>query len=118
VTCINGDSGGVLAQVVAGLEEPALFWLDAHTSGGNTADAGRDTIEEELRTIFAGGERDRVDRRCPRPSHRPHRGERAAEPSIGRAQRYRQDNAEVMKNPGRHAVRGDCDPRVSRYFSP
>ena len=60
VTCINGDSGVVLAQVVAGLEEPALFWLDAHTSGGNTADAGRDPIEEELRTIFAGGVHDHV----------------------------------------------------------
>ncbi len=55
VACLNGDSAVVLAGVVAEIEGPALFWLDAHTSGGDTAHAGRDPIHEELRTIFARG---------------------------------------------------------------
>ena len=33
----HGDSGGVLRDLVPALEKPALFWLDAHWSGGPTA---------------------------------------------------------------------------------
>jgi hypothetical protein len=60
VTCLNGDSSVVLADVLSALEGPALFWLDAHTSGGVTADAGRDPIQDELRMIFAHGDRNHV----------------------------------------------------------
>src|SRR5580700_3594168 len=37
VQLIQGDSGVKLAEAVKGLEEPALFWLDAHYSMGVTA---------------------------------------------------------------------------------
>jgi len=50
-----GDSGVVLRSVVASLEGPALFWLDAHYSGGITARGAIDTpIIEELNCIFPG----------------------------------------------------------------
>lgn len=34
VTCLEGDSAVVLPQVLAGITEPCLFWLDAHRAGG------------------------------------------------------------------------------------
>ncbi len=37
VTILHGDSARVLPAVVAGLQEPALFWLDGHYSGPGTA---------------------------------------------------------------------------------
>lgn len=36
VTVHFGDSRGVLRQVVGTLDSPAVFWLDAHWSGGTT----------------------------------------------------------------------------------
>jgi hypothetical protein len=60
VTCLNGDSSVVLRDVLAEIEGPALFWLDAHASGGQTADAGRDPIQDELRMIFGLGDRNHV----------------------------------------------------------
>lgn len=40
VRLYQGDSGIKLREVVQGLEEPALFWLDAHYSQGVTAGGG------------------------------------------------------------------------------
>lgn len=37
VTVIEGDSGAILKTLVPALTKPALFWLDAHYSGGLTA---------------------------------------------------------------------------------
>lgn len=37
VLCLRGDSGRVLAQFLLFFDGPALFWLDAHPSGGDTA---------------------------------------------------------------------------------
>ncbi|MDQ4143285.1 MAG: hypothetical protein M3198_05975 [Actinomycetota bacterium] len=37
VSILQGDSTHMLPQVLYGLREPALFWLDAHYSGGTTA---------------------------------------------------------------------------------
>jgi hypothetical protein len=37
VSIIEGDSASVLWEVVDALREPALFWLDGHASGGETA---------------------------------------------------------------------------------
>lgn len=48
-----GDSGEILPQLVAELNEPALFWLDAHYSGGITARGELDTpIIKELRAVL------------------------------------------------------------------
>jgi hypothetical protein len=46
-----GDSAKVLKEVAYWLPAPALFWLDAHYSGGVRGD--KDTpIEDELESIF------------------------------------------------------------------
>lgn len=50
----QGDSGVKLQEVAAGFQEPALFWLDAHYSGGVTAGGGEQApILKELATIAA-----------------------------------------------------------------
>jgi hypothetical protein len=48
----QGDSGIKLGEVAGSLAEPALFWLDAHYSRGDTAGAGKDApILKELSSI-------------------------------------------------------------------
>jgi hypothetical protein len=37
VELLLGDSAGRLPEVVAGLDAPAVFWLDGHSSGGDAA---------------------------------------------------------------------------------
>jgi hypothetical protein len=53
INCLLGDSRVVLPRVISELDAPALFWLDAHTSGGGTADSGRDPVQDELDAIFS-----------------------------------------------------------------
>jgi hypothetical protein len=56
VELIYGDSARKLPEVVARLNAPALFWLDGHYSGGDTARGDSDTpVNEELRAIFQPG---------------------------------------------------------------
>jgi hypothetical protein len=58
VECLRGDSGALMPRIVAGLSQPALFWLDAHATGGAaTADAGYDPTATELDAIFAASDR-------------------------------------------------------------
>lgn len=69
VELIHGDSATKLVEVVAKLPGRALFWLDGHYSGGDTARGIHDTpINEELRAIFAPGQPDHIvlidDARC------------------------------------------------------
>ncbi|HNQ72119.1 MAG TPA: hypothetical protein PKN95_00760 [Verrucomicrobiota bacterium] len=69
IELIHGDSAIKLAEVVARLPDRALFWLDGHYSGGDTARGLQDTpINEELRAIFQPGQPDHVvlvdDARC------------------------------------------------------
>jgi hypothetical protein len=54
VKSYHGDSAKVLPEIIAELDGPAVFWLDAHYSGPKTGKAGsRETpIEEELSIIF------------------------------------------------------------------
>lgn len=61
VSLYRGDSADVLPTILAKIDGPALFWLDAHYSSGATA-GGKDytPIETELRTIFAHGVKDHV----------------------------------------------------------
>jgi hypothetical protein len=51
---VQGDSGEALASIVSTLQVPALFWLDAHFSGGVTARGGIDPpVGNELTAILA-----------------------------------------------------------------
>lgn len=61
VRCLQGDSVAVLPDVIEQIKMPTLFWLDAHFSGGVTANAGHDPLLDELAAIYArGGGRDVV----------------------------------------------------------
>lgn len=57
ISVINGDSGEVLFGLLSRLEEPCLFWLDAHHSSGaafKTARGKKETpIESELKSILS-----------------------------------------------------------------
>jgi len=54
VEIVQGDSGAVLAGVLASVDEPALFWLDGHYSANGTARGAVDCpLLAELETISA-----------------------------------------------------------------
>lgn len=53
IEIIQGDSGTILPSIISKLNEPALFWLDGHYSGGITAQGSKECpIPEELNAIF------------------------------------------------------------------
>ena len=53
---INGDSGQILPEILAQNQNPCLFWLDGHYSGGNTGRGTKDTpIVEEMQCILSHG---------------------------------------------------------------
>ncbi len=53
ITLLKGDSGTRLPEVLAGLKEPALFWLDAHYSGPGTAKGTLETpIAKEMDQVL------------------------------------------------------------------
>jgi hypothetical protein len=57
ITLLQGDSSTKIAEVVAALQQPALFWLDGHYSGGITAKGDKECpIPEELKAIFESNE--------------------------------------------------------------
>jgi hypothetical protein len=57
----QGDSGAVLPAVVRGLAVPALFWLDGHYSGGDTARGDADSpVARELLLLLEPGALDHV----------------------------------------------------------
>jgi hypothetical protein len=54
VQVLHGDNAVVLRAFVATLDEPVVFSLDGHDSGGITAHGDRDTrIEDELRAVLS-----------------------------------------------------------------
>jgi hypothetical protein len=57
VTILQGDSGEVLSKLLESLDEPCLFWLDAHHSSGATFKTGKGKlltpIISELEQILA-----------------------------------------------------------------
>lgn len=53
IEILHGDSGVVLPQILSQITEPALFWLDAHYSSGETARGTTDTpIMQELKAVL------------------------------------------------------------------
>ncbi len=53
ISIINGDSGELLSEILADIERPCLFWLDAHYSRGITGKGGVETpILQELHHIL------------------------------------------------------------------
>ncbi len=51
---IQGNSSEVLPKLLSSIDQPCLFWLDAHYSGGMTAKSDLDTpIISELKHIFS-----------------------------------------------------------------
>jgi hypothetical protein len=56
ISILHGDSGKLLQKVVPQLNQPAIFWLDGHYSGGITAKSEKNCpINEELNHIFESG---------------------------------------------------------------
>jgi hypothetical protein len=54
VSILQGNSASVLRELLPRITTPALFWLDAHYSGGTTAKADLiSPLEVELSSIFA-----------------------------------------------------------------
>jgi hypothetical protein len=50
---LQGQSGDVLPQVLKNIDEPCLFWLDAHYSGGSTAKGDVETpIMQEMECVL------------------------------------------------------------------
>lgn len=69
VSLICGDSGQELKKILEEVEQPVVFWLDAHWSGPGTARGTNDTpVLEELEVISASAVKDFVilidDARC------------------------------------------------------
>ena len=54
VTLLQGNSGEVISRVLGELQEPAIFWLDGHYSGGITATSEKHSpINEELQALIS-----------------------------------------------------------------
>lgn len=54
IEIVQGDSGKLLSERLAGINEPCLFWLDGHYSGGITAKGSLETpIKNELTAILS-----------------------------------------------------------------
>jgi hypothetical protein len=53
VRCVLGNSSSALPDIVLQLGRPALFWLDAHASGGETENTGKGPLFAELRAIYS-----------------------------------------------------------------
>lgn len=68
IKLLQGDSGEVLTKIVPELNSPAIFWLDGHYSGGNTAKILDTPIVAELKTITEIGKQKHIilidDARC------------------------------------------------------
>lgn len=53
VTLLHGDSGILMPDLIRHLDQPTLFWLDGHYSGGLTAKGEQETpVSTELQTIL------------------------------------------------------------------
>lgn len=54
VNLLQGDSGIKMYELIKGLKQSSIFWLDGHYSGGDTAMGEKKSpIYEELKAIFS-----------------------------------------------------------------
>ena len=60
VHILQGDSGELLPRVLAELDAPALFWLDAHYSGPGTGGEDANPVEREVLMVLRDGVRNHV----------------------------------------------------------
>ena len=61
IQIVNGDSGEKLKEILQGISQRTLFWLDGHYSGGITAKGKLDTpIYSELQIVFDHPVKDHV----------------------------------------------------------
>ena len=61
IMVLQGDSGKVLPEIMKQLDGPAIFWIDAHYSEGETAKGETECpILEELKAIFTNPKYDHV----------------------------------------------------------
>lgn len=61
VQIVEGDSAECLPRLLSGLEQPALFWLDAHYCSGESARGASDTpISAEIEAILRSAPRGSV----------------------------------------------------------
>lgn len=52
VHCFEGDSSSILPSILAKLNVPAVFWIDAHSSAGFTADSDMNhTLSGEIEAL-------------------------------------------------------------------
>lgn len=51
VQIMRGNSAALVPVIVLGLDEPCLWWLDAHHSGGSTGGKGLKPVYDEIRAI-------------------------------------------------------------------
>jgi len=53
ISIMQGDSGKIMPEILSKINEPCLFWLDGHYSGGFTAKGSKETpILQELAAIL------------------------------------------------------------------
>ncbi len=60
IRLLHGDSGQLIEEVLSQLRGPALFWLDAHFSGQETAGEGVNPVEREVMAILQCSEKRHV----------------------------------------------------------
>ena len=61
INIILGDSSKKLPKILSNIDNPCLFWLDAHYSGGSTSKTNVETpITKELQCILNHSNRDHV----------------------------------------------------------
>ncbi len=60
VSLINGDSAEVLEKTIIELDEPAIFWLDGHYSGFETAKGELETPVSRELDIILGSEQNHI----------------------------------------------------------
>lgn len=61
VSILQGDSSELMPIILAQVQEPCLFWLDAHYSGGDTARGKTNTpILQEVKHVLSHGIRGHV----------------------------------------------------------